>query len=752
MVTGFAVLEMSPEPNDSFANTLVKFLSLGPAAETLLEAVNIPISVQRELYNELSTPPPPSALSIATVLFWSISVTCTLCIFVYAFYVKFWLHEFRRDLRNGSLYDYARRRQARWDAMLKFKVEEWVLGLPLLMHLSVIFFFLGFVMKLWSYHRLSAYVVMALAVWLLMVYMGMTAMAAWREMCPYHNTAMMVVPKIFSSLFGSLGAAGRWMLRKMPISMLRRAPESASKLMSNMDLEKGSVESVSTFPLYHAHPRSDREDEFVEKYSNELDWNMVAWLLTTCRRSSSVDLALKSIRTLPYVPRKAYEMLSTGIPRLLYSKILTDDEEILEEDESWVAEETYEFTLSFIYILKCLALDGEATDASLASSPTLFFSSAYGLLDETNMEVWTIYKTADPPLEQEPLPIKNFVALISMETLFYHLHPQTNEQDGDPMVEMHALLERHVTKKAPLDGRSLALLLDTLVYVLARGKHDANVNPKLLPLLARVARMITTADSLVFRPLASCFKLLLDGEAGTTVLREHMDAPRESRFVSGPGSGHKALFDVLMVISVPDGDADDDDDLKSNIAQAVFSLAPAAVTVGAALSMPIIRDNCTMLVNAFDPEKDTEEWTVDFFTSVYEEDQSDLSTLHHLLLRILRSLSKSTTNLRQEFASRILQCFKSRLHKADVVDVEKAKICRQLFEAMREDKTLFLIFTVTKDRWFDDLRDVFLSVQGSIVPDVNRLLLVWDAVGRLGDGENILLGKDTWDTLRALSG
>lgn len=303
-------MELSPESSEVFANTLVQFLATS-SAQSLLDAVQIPPSKQRELYNLFSKPPPPSVLAIATVTSWSTSLTCTLCIFLYAFYVKFWLHEYQRGLRNGSTYDCAQRRQARWDAMLKFKVEEWILLLPLLMHLAIIFFFLGLIMKLWSYHRIAGYVVLVESVLVFVVYMGLSVWPVLKEMCPYHNTPMAMVPQIFRSVWDYFVESGRWMFRRI----LCRVPLPMSK-WADVDLEKGSLEAESTLPLYRAHPRVEREDNFVKRNWKDLTWNAVAWFLETSRQASTMDLALRSIRTLPYVPRKACELLSTRISTL----------------------------------------------------------------------------------------------------------------------------------------------------------------------------------------------------------------------------------------------------------------------------------------------------------------------------------------------------------------------------------------------------------------------------------------------------
>ena len=115
------MVELNPESSKSQGLVLARYL-VAKARFTQSEAVNLSPAAQHELVEYLSAPPEPSALEETIVACWSVSLTCTLWILIYAFYIKSWLREYERDMKNGSAFECAQRRQARWTALARWKV------------------------------------------------------------------------------------------------------------------------------------------------------------------------------------------------------------------------------------------------------------------------------------------------------------------------------------------------------------------------------------------------------------------------------------------------------------------------------------------------------------------------------------------------------------------------------------------------------------------------------------------------------
>lgn len=739
-------MDMGPETSDVYANGMVQYL-VATTKHHLLDAVDIPPSLQRELYNLFSRPPPPSAIATAIVTFWSTSLTCTLTIFVYAFYVKFWLREYQRDLRNGSMFDCAQRRQARWDAMLKFKVEEWILFLPLLMHMAVICFVAALILKLWTYHRFAAYVQLVLSVLVFVIYAWLTIWPTFKEMCPYHNTAMVMVPRIFCGLWGYFAAGGK----KIQLSILRRIPAPLLKWMvpEELDLEKGSVEAESTLPLYQAHPRADREEQFIARHSKDLTWNAVGWFLETSRETSYVDLALRSIRTLPYVPRKVFEFLPTRIPGFLYSKIVSDGEDIVSEGETdprayEVSQaktlEVYECTLSLIHLLKCVALDAGDSGANLAPLTCLSNSSSYTYapLDESMMQAWAAYKSSPKEArhslvytlehkEETSWPTRNFAALLSMETLFYHLHPHTKVGDANPLDGMHFLLDRHVEKGDVLNGRSLALLLDSLVYVLG-GVKDGDTRDKILSVLIKVVGKLGGDDYLAFRPLASCLKLFADGDPanGIDILQENMDAPRERHFWCGPGSGHRALLDTLLMLYREDVHAA----RLTDFIRAAYTFASSTLSTEATASEPIVGEISVILANCMETCADPDLWET--FNGLFVNVKS-AGPIIDMLNKTLERLPSVVDDTKDPIAESIFNYLKMRLLNVTVSNSEKIRICQDVFRLLQtnisSDDTRFLLRKVVGCGWLQAVADVIAPLKADVMLEGQGLLDAWQVVG-----------------------
>ncbi|KII89335.1 hypothetical protein PLICRDRAFT_109912, partial [Plicaturopsis crispa FD-325 SS-3] len=124
---------------------------------------------------------------------WFSSLACSLGAAVAAMVAKQWLLFYNFGLSSGTAYDYAHRRQYRYNTLINWHVPGIISALPLLMHLSVVLFFTGLVVQLWQINK----VVASMTLTLITIFLGcyfVTLILPWvYASCPYKSSALVLL-------------------------------------------------------------------------------------------------------------------------------------------------------------------------------------------------------------------------------------------------------------------------------------------------------------------------------------------------------------------------------------------------------------------------------------------------------------------------------------------------------------------------------------------------------------------------------
>ncbi|KZT62312.1 hypothetical protein CALCODRAFT_426443, partial [Calocera cornea HHB12733] len=144
VLTAFLVLslpQLSPDPTQQTLDALIvlsgqvgALTSLGSAAPPPYQPVTSSV---------------PEASSVWINVLWLISLTISLFTSVLAMLAKQWLRIFTSKLPTIPV-EQARQRHARYMGLLAWNVPAIVESLPVLLHVAVMVFLVGFLMFLWS--------------------------------------------------------------------------------------------------------------------------------------------------------------------------------------------------------------------------------------------------------------------------------------------------------------------------------------------------------------------------------------------------------------------------------------------------------------------------------------------------------------------------------------------------------------------------------------------------------------------------
>lgn len=171
-----------PDPQQTTANLLANIVQTLQVTEQS-QPQTLPDSDSDDLQFVL-----PSAVVAVNVL-WFSSLACSLGAAMAAMVAKQWLLFYNFGLSSGTAYDYAHRRQYRYNTPLAWHVPAIISSLPLLMHLSVMLFFIGLVVQLWQINKVVACMTLALIGIFLGCYF-VTLILPWvYASCPYKSSA-----------------------------------------------------------------------------------------------------------------------------------------------------------------------------------------------------------------------------------------------------------------------------------------------------------------------------------------------------------------------------------------------------------------------------------------------------------------------------------------------------------------------------------------------------------------------------------
>ncbi|CAE7072397.1 unnamed protein product [Rhizoctonia solani] len=187
---------------------------------------------------EPDTPPfQPSAKAICVNVLWFLSLSLSVAVSLISMLAKEWCLDFMIG-RTGSPGAQVRRRQQRWDGMVKWKMEELITMLPSLIHLSLLLFAIGLCIFLWDVHYGVAIPVVIVTTFATSTYFACTVVPFLYDNCPYGTVLSRITKRFIST--------------------------SSKTTQENMPQDKVTA-------------------------------NALSWMLATCETPRSVDITLQSL-------------------------------------------------------------------------------------------------------------------------------------------------------------------------------------------------------------------------------------------------------------------------------------------------------------------------------------------------------------------------------------------------------------------------------------------------------------------------
>ncbi|CUA70742.1 hypothetical protein RSOLAG22IIIB_09070 [Rhizoctonia solani] len=125
-----------------------------------------------------------SAKAICVNVLWFLSLSLSVAVSLISMLAKEWCLEFMAG-RTGPPGAQARRRQQRWDGLVRWRMKEVIVILPSLIHLSLLLFAIGLCVFLWDVHFGVAIPVVVVTTLAASAYFACTIAPIRYDFCPY---------------------------------------------------------------------------------------------------------------------------------------------------------------------------------------------------------------------------------------------------------------------------------------------------------------------------------------------------------------------------------------------------------------------------------------------------------------------------------------------------------------------------------------------------------------------------------------
>ncbi|CEL63373.1 hypothetical protein RSOLAG1IB_10709 [Rhizoctonia solani AG-1 IB] len=126
--------------------------------------------------------PPHNAVVVNTL--WYLSLATSIATSFLAMLAKDWCHSFATG-RSGHPWDQAQRRQRKWMMIEKWKMQELIVVLPSLIHLSLLLFAIGLCLYVWDLNTTTAIPVICIAGAAFLFYVWSSVIASMVKHFPY---------------------------------------------------------------------------------------------------------------------------------------------------------------------------------------------------------------------------------------------------------------------------------------------------------------------------------------------------------------------------------------------------------------------------------------------------------------------------------------------------------------------------------------------------------------------------------------
>ncbi|CAE6462434.1 unnamed protein product [Rhizoctonia solani] len=170
---------LKPDQADASSQTLLTI------SQTLMFIANGSQPSNAPLTSEAETPVfKASAKAICINVLWFLSLSLSVAASLISMLAKEWCLDFMAG-RTGPPGAQARRRQQRWDGLVRWRMKEVIVMLPSLIHLSLLLFAIGLCVFLWDVHYGVAFPVVIVTTLAAGGYLACTILPFLYKFCPY---------------------------------------------------------------------------------------------------------------------------------------------------------------------------------------------------------------------------------------------------------------------------------------------------------------------------------------------------------------------------------------------------------------------------------------------------------------------------------------------------------------------------------------------------------------------------------------
>ncbi|CUA74777.1 hypothetical protein RSOLAG22IIIB_11466 [Rhizoctonia solani] len=239
----------------------------------------------------------PSRIMVAVNTLWYLSLSLSVATSLLAMLAKDWCHSFMAG-RTGHPYDQTVRRQQKWMLIETWKMQELIMVLPSLIHLSLLLFAVGLCIYVWELNNSVAWPVICVTGASAGFYLWSSIQASIIEYFPYTTVISRFVRSDWLSQVQkrSCIAVVRLISKVLKFNHENNTFHWAESLVDRIRawykaLDVWADDTEATLPprIPEISPQDDHthQDKFVTL--------ALHWLVTTCKTPSAIDAALQAI-------------------------------------------------------------------------------------------------------------------------------------------------------------------------------------------------------------------------------------------------------------------------------------------------------------------------------------------------------------------------------------------------------------------------------------------------------------------------
>ncbi|KAG8736519.1 hypothetical protein FRC10_009218 [Ceratobasidium sp. 414] len=334
-----SVADLKPDYTESSAQTLL-------AISQMLSAQANPQNASLVAPGPSDTPSfSPSRTAVLVNSLWMLSLSLSVAVSLIAMLAKDWCYKFTSS-RSGPAYEQARRRQRKWNGIKKWKMNEVLTYLPGMLHLALLLFAGGMCLYLWDINITVAIPVVIVTGSAALLYTLVTILPYIDRSCPYSTPAsgiftalnkiltliLTLITKIldyaltpvitiirvlvvvigfipgtiYLTIFTELpSCVDHWIFQLvwgLPIWIRKQCKKTFNALPELLESPIRFLRNIFSDELDGAYDGKDKVPADI------LTSQMLAWLISNCEDSRSVDTALQAIaganHNLPHQPLK----------------------------------------------------------------------------------------------------------------------------------------------------------------------------------------------------------------------------------------------------------------------------------------------------------------------------------------------------------------------------------------------------------------------------------------------------------------